>query len=251
MAASSADSTARVGQALRERVRGEVVLDEQGRGRYATDQSIYRVLPAAVVVPRVTEDVVAAVRTARNEGLALTARGGGSGTAGAALGRGIVAAFPRRGPLNRIVEFQDADGGPQVTVQPSVVHDDLQAFLRERGLFLPADPSSGAISVLGGNVATKASGPTPSSTAPSTATSSTSSSSPRTAVSWTPPTRTPCPSASVTASVGSATTCWPTPRPSTASRPADTSRPPAATTCSPVSASRPSAASWPSSWSAA
>jgi FAD/FMN-containing dehydrogenase len=99
------------------------------------------------------------VRLARDEGIPLTARGGGSGTAGAALGRGIVMAFPKRGELNRITDFQGADGGPRVTVQPSVVHDDLQDFLRERGLFLPADPSSGAISVLGGNVATKASGP--------------------------------------------------------------------------------------------
>jgi FAD/FMN-containing dehydrogenase len=40
-----------------------------------------------------------------------------------------------------------------------VLHDDLQAFLRQRGLYLPADPSSGAYCVLGGNLATKASGP--------------------------------------------------------------------------------------------
>ncbi len=149
----------RVRKALRERVRGDVVLDEEGRRRYATDQSIYRVVPAAVVLPAAIEDVTAAVRLAREEGIPLTARGGGSGTAGGALGRGIVVAFPKRGELNRITDFEGADGGPRVTVQPSVVHNDLQDFLRERGLFLPADPSSGAISVLGGNVATKASGP--------------------------------------------------------------------------------------------
>jgi FAD/FMN-containing dehydrogenase len=61
--------------------------------------------------------------------------------------------------MAELLDFDEEDGDPRVTVEPGLVHDDLQKFLRERGLFLPADPSSGAYSVLGGNIATKSSGP--------------------------------------------------------------------------------------------
>jgi FAD/FMN-containing dehydrogenase len=105
------------------------------------------------------------VRFARQNGLPLTPRGAGSGTAGGGLGTGILLAFHARPrdevphPMNRILDFEQCEGQPRVTVQPGVLHGDLQRFLRKRQLYLPADPSSGAFCVLGGNLATKASGP--------------------------------------------------------------------------------------------
>jgi glycolate oxidase len=152
-------STETIGPALQERVRGEVRTDERTLARNATDQSMYEVRPLAVVYPRDLEDVHAVVRFAREAGIPLTPRGRGSGTAGAALGRGILLSFAKPCPLDRLLCFEERDGEPRVTVEPGLVHDDLQAFLRERGLYLPADPSSGAYSALGGNVATKSSGP--------------------------------------------------------------------------------------------
>jgi glycolate oxidase len=157
--ASDARRSERIGRALGQWVRGEVLWDEQVLNRYSTDLSIYQICPLVVVIPRDVEDVVAALHFAREEGIPLTPRGGGTSTAGSALGRGIILAFPRTGPLNRILEFDEVDGEARATVEPAVVHDDLQAFLRARGLYLPADPSSGAVCLLGGNVATKASGP--------------------------------------------------------------------------------------------
>jgi FAD/FMN-containing dehydrogenase len=145
--------------ALKRRVRSQVLTDDKTLARYATDLSIYEVRPLAIVVPGDVEDVVDAVRFAREAGIPLTPRGGGSSTTGSALGRGIILAFPRGGPMNRILDFGETDGEPRVTVGPAVRHDDLQHALRERGFYLPSDPSSGAISVLGGNIATKASGP--------------------------------------------------------------------------------------------
>jgi len=140
-------------------VRGDVLVDEKTLIRHATDQSIYEIRPLAVVIPRDLEDVVATVRFAREEGIPLTPRAGGTNTAGSALGRGIILAFRKSGPLNRILGFDQVDGEPRVTLEPGLLHDDLQRFLRERGLYLPADPSSGAICLLGGNIAAKASGP--------------------------------------------------------------------------------------------
>ena len=71
----------KISQSLKRQVRGEVLQDEKTLTRYATDMSIYEVRPLAVVVPRDLEDVVAAARFAREEGIPLTPRGGGSGTA--------------------------------------------------------------------------------------------------------------------------------------------------------------------------
>lgn len=138
---------------------GSVQTEGKVLDRYATDQSIYLVRPMAVVYPQDVEDVVAVVRLAREEGIPLTPRAGGSGTAGAALGRGILLATDRSGPMNHILGFEECQDEPLVTVEPGLVHDDLQRYLRERGLYLPSDASSGAISLLGGNIATKASGP--------------------------------------------------------------------------------------------
>jgi glycolate oxidase len=133
--------------------------DAKTLDRYATDQSMYRVRPLAVVFPQELGDVVDVVRFARDAGIPLTPRAGGSGTAGAGLGRGILLAFDRAGPMNRILGFEQRGGQPLVTVEPGLVHHDLQSYLRDRGLYLPSDPSSGAISLMGGNIATKASGP--------------------------------------------------------------------------------------------
>lgn len=140
-------------------LRGRVQTEDRVLDRYATDQSIYQVRPLAVVHPQDVSDVVAVMRFAREERIPLTPRAGGSGTAGAALGRGIVLAMDRSSPMNRLLGFEERGDEPLVTVEPGVVHDDLQRHLRERGLYLPSDPSSGAISLLGGNIATKASGP--------------------------------------------------------------------------------------------
>jgi FAD/FMN-containing dehydrogenase len=144
---------------LRRRLRGEVLDDAEGRRRASTDQSLYAVLPTVVVTPRDEEEVVQVLTLAREAGVPVTPRAGGSGTAGAALGRGIVLRFGKDGPLNRLVDLSADGAGVRATVEPGLLHDDLQRALRAQGVFLPADPSSGAICLLGGNLATKASGP--------------------------------------------------------------------------------------------
>lgn len=149
----------KIGEALSHRIGGPVLTDEKTLNRYSTDQSMYRVRPLAVVLAQDVDDVVETVRFARGAGIPLTARGGGSGTAGAALGRGIVLAFDKTGPMNRVLGFEEVGGQPRATVEPGLLHAALQRFLRDRGFYLPADPSSGAICLLGGNIATKASGP--------------------------------------------------------------------------------------------
>jgi FAD/FMN-containing dehydrogenase len=112
-----------------------------------------------VVLPVDTEDVQRLVAFAAREGISLTARGGGSGTAGAALGAGIVMALPRNGFWGRIGEPEIDGTKARVRVGAGVYHNELQKFLKGQGYFLPADVSSADVSRIGGNIATKASGP--------------------------------------------------------------------------------------------
>ena len=152
-------TTETLGQALRERLSGEVWTTAEQLERLARDQSIYRIAPLAAVLPRDVADVVATMQFCREAGVPLTCRGGGRGTAGAALGRGVVMVFPRQGALSGLRLYDGGGGIPFAEGEPGVLHDDLQAALAAHGRFLSADPSSGSMCLLGGNVATKASGP--------------------------------------------------------------------------------------------
>ncbi len=136
---------------------GEIRADYATRLSAATDNSIYQMLPAAVIFPRTTADVALAMRLIdepRFHGVALTARGGGTGTNGQALTSGVVMDLSRH--MAKILTL-DLDGG-FVSVQPGVVLDDLNAFLKPHGVFFAANLSPSNRATLGGMVATDASG---------------------------------------------------------------------------------------------
>ena len=141
------DNRIRLG--LRERLGDRVAWDERTLRRQARDQSIYEVSPVAVVFPRDVDDVVTVLHLAAECGVPVTPRGGGSGTAGAALGSGVVLAPAKDGPLGQLGSLTSVSGRPEISAGPAVLHDALQAALRTEGLFLPADPSSGALCLIG------------------------------------------------------------------------------------------------------
>ena len=62
--------------ALSRAVVGEVRIDRLSRALYATDASVYQIVPAGVVLPRSEADVVATVRACADFRVPLTARGG-------------------------------------------------------------------------------------------------------------------------------------------------------------------------------
>ncbi len=80
---------------LRGILAGDVHCDPLMTRLYASDASIYEILPVGIVRPRSTDDVVKLVRYASENKLALFPRGGGSGLAGQSLGRGLVIDFSR------------------------------------------------------------------------------------------------------------------------------------------------------------
>jgi FAD/FMN-containing dehydrogenase len=144
---------------LRQAAHGLVVVDEKSLRMFSTDRSIYEIQPQIAILPDDADDVQRIVEFARKEGLPITPRGGGSGTGGGALGQGLVLALPRSEYWENISDFSEAGGSAQVTASAGVFHNDLQIYLKSLGYFLPADVTSAAISRIGGNIATKASGP--------------------------------------------------------------------------------------------
>ncbi len=132
--------------------KGEILFDDIARLLYSTDASIFQVKPAGVVLPRDEEDVCRLVRYAQEQGIALIARGAGTGLAGESLGAGLVVDLSRH--LRQIV----AVGADSVRVQPGVTYAALNARLAEVGRRFAPDPASGGVCTLGGMLANNASG---------------------------------------------------------------------------------------------
>ncbi|HIY87070.1 MAG TPA: FAD-binding protein [Candidatus Yaniella excrementavium] len=134
---------------------GDVDATALTRAIYSTDASNYRVVPDIVVLPRHGDDVVAAVKLARDYSLSVTARGGGTSCAGNSVGPGLVLDFSKY--MNQVLDI-DAQAQTAV-VQPGVVLADLQKALAKHGLRFGPDPSTANRATLGGTIGNNACGP--------------------------------------------------------------------------------------------
>ncbi|MCP3710899.1 FAD-binding oxidoreductase [Paraburkholderia sp. CNPSo 3274] len=143
---SSAGHGSPLARRLREALRGDVFFDAASRGRYATDASIYQIMPIGVAVPRDQDDLRAALEVARLEHAPVLARGAGTSQCGQTVGEALVIDTSKW--LNNIVDF-DADART-VTVEPGVVLDHLNAWLKPHGLWFPVDVSTAAQCTIGG-----------------------------------------------------------------------------------------------------
>jgi FAD/FMN-containing dehydrogenase/Fe-S oxidoreductase len=131
---------------LRREVDGEVLFDAASRGRYATDASIYQIEPIGIVVPRTEDAAIAALQIAAESAVPILPRGAGSSQCGQAVGAALV--IDNTKYLNRVLAF-DAERG-EATVQPGLVLDHLNAWLRPHKLWFPVDVSTAAQATLGG-----------------------------------------------------------------------------------------------------
>ena len=131
---------------LRREIRGEVLFDAASRGRYATDASIYQIEPVGVVVPQSEEDARIAIQIAAELGVPILPRGGGTSQCGQTVGAALV--IDNSKYLNRVLAFDKA--ARTAVVQPGLVLDQLNAYLRPHGLWFPVDVSTSAQATLGG-----------------------------------------------------------------------------------------------------
>ncbi|EKK5569208.1 FAD-binding and (Fe-S)-binding domain-containing protein [Morganella morganii] len=123
----------------------------------ATDNSIYQLLPQAIVFPRSTADVILVMRLAAQDeyrSVTFTPRGGGTGTNGQSLNNGVVIDLSRY--MNRILEINPEQGW--VRAEAGVIKDQLNAYLKPYGYFFAPELSTSNRATLGGMINTDASG---------------------------------------------------------------------------------------------
>lgn len=136
-------------RALEQTIEGEVRFAPSDRALYATDSSNYRQIPIGVVVPRSTEDVVAAVEQCRRFDVPIVSRGGGTSLAGQCCNVAVVIDHSKY--LHRVVDI-DPDRR-LARVEPGCVLDTLRhRAIREHGLTFGPDPSTHAWCTLGGMI---------------------------------------------------------------------------------------------------
>lgn len=130
--------------------------DEACRHAHAGDDSSRHQPPLAVVLPTDAAQVAHTVRLCREHGIAVTARGAGTGTTGAAVpaAGSVVLSLAR---MDRIVRIDP--GQRLAVVQPGVVNARLQEAVAAHGFFWAPDPASAATCTIGGNLACNAGGP--------------------------------------------------------------------------------------------
>ncbi|MFC4560923.1 FAD-binding and (Fe-S)-binding domain-containing protein [Nocardiopsis mangrovi] len=141
-------------RALRDGVSGEAAFGEGARALYTADASNYRSVPLGVVIPRTTDDVIAAVAACDAYGVPITPRGGGTSIAGNAIGPGLVIDVSRH--LTAIEEIDPARRTARV--QPGVILDDLRSAAAPHGLTFGPDPSTHSRCTLGGMIGNNACG---------------------------------------------------------------------------------------------
>ncbi len=129
-------------------IHGEVRFDRGSRALYATDGSNYRQIPIGVVVPRDTDDVLAAISVCREFGAPLLCRGGGTSLAGQCCNVAVVLDFSKY--MTKIVEIDPARR--IACVQPGVVLDQLRNAAEKYHLTFGPDPASHNRCTIGGMI---------------------------------------------------------------------------------------------------
>ena len=120
---------------------------------YATDASLYRIMPQAVVRPRTVEELRALFTLARRERMPLTFRAGGTSLSGQALGAGVV--------VDCVTHWRNCvilEDGRRVRVGPGVIAGLVNRRLAPLGFKLGPDPASIDACTIGGVVANNSSG---------------------------------------------------------------------------------------------
>ncbi len=139
---------------LRRKITGDLLFDDVSRAIFATDASLYQIEPLGVVLPRSREDLIQTVRTAAKYGVPLLPRGGGTSLAGQTVTAGLVIDASKY--LTRVLEVNERQRWARV--EPGVVLDNLNDFLRFYGLFFAPDVATSSRATLGGMIGNNSAG---------------------------------------------------------------------------------------------
>ncbi|MGB2225732.1 MAG: FAD-binding oxidoreductase, partial [Polaribacter sp.] len=141
---------------LQKKLQGELHFDALHKSLYATDASVYRKIPTAVAYPKNNEDLKILIEFANQNNVTLIPRTAGTSLAGQCVGEGIVVDVSKH--FTSILEFDERH--KTITVQPGVVRDELNLFLKPYGLFFGPNTSTSNRCMIGGMVGNNSSGST-------------------------------------------------------------------------------------------
>ena len=141
---------------LKSKLSGELHYDALLTSIYATDASVYRQLPTAVAFPKTKEDIKHLIQFAKTQKTSLIPRTAGTSLAGQCVGKGIVVDVSKY--FTKIIDINEK--AKTVTVQPGVVRDALNNYLKPLGLFFSPNTSTSNRCMIGGMVGNNSSGTT-------------------------------------------------------------------------------------------
>ncbi len=141
---------------LAKSLEGSLLFDELHKTIYATDASVYKMRPIAVAIPKTEDDIRTLIDFATANKISLTPRTAGTSLAGQTVGRGIIVDVSKH--FTKIISVDEIN--KTVTVQPGVIRDELNLFLKPYGLFFGPNTSTSNRCMMGGMVGNNSSGTT-------------------------------------------------------------------------------------------
>ena len=141
---------------LSQSLEGELLYDDLHKILYATDASAYRITPTVVAIPKSVDDIVKIIRFAAENKISITPRTAGTSLAGQTVGEGIIVDVSKH--FTKIVSFDKEN--KTITVQPGVIRDELNLYLKPHGLFFGPNTSTSNRCMVGGMVGNNSSGTT-------------------------------------------------------------------------------------------
>ena len=139
---------AEIAEKLSKQIAGDVRMDRYSRLMYSTDASMYQMMPVGVVVPRSADDALAALLVAREHGVPVLPRGGGTALAGQTCNHAIVIDFSKH--MRSVLEVSPEERWARV--QPGIVNNHLSAAVRQHGLMYGPDPVTSQRATVGGGI---------------------------------------------------------------------------------------------------
>ena len=143
-------------QEIRKKLSGSLEYDDLHKAIYATDASVYRKIPLAVAYPKDEKDLQILIEFATSNHVTLIPRTAGTSLAGQCVGEGIIVDVSKH--FTTILAFDELN--KTITVEPGVVRDELNLFLKPFGLFFGPNTSTSNRCMIGGMVGNNSSGST-------------------------------------------------------------------------------------------